>query len=459
MFLTFILSLQANVSPEIRLRVEGYTQGTAQLVGMFTDQQFRLDTARIDASGTMIFTRQEPYPQGLVFALLPDQSLVQILLDENQRFELSTKKGQIAEAMVVTGSLENTLLYENLRYENAYNARNKELGDQLAKLGVVHPQYQVTREQRDQLVRERREHLEEVFSQYPHTLFTHFKRAGQNPELKDFFKPDGTRDTAAQVYTYRIEFWDNVDFNDERLLRTPVISNKLKRYMTELTAQNADSIIASASFLVDKVLDKPDYFKYFANWITIQYDPKKSSVMDADAIYVHMIRNYFTHERAFWSNEHEINYFHRQADEMAQSLVGLMGPNVTANDFQGKPHTLYDLKSDYIVVYLFSTECSHCIEESPKLVKFYHEWKDKGVDIYAIGLGQDRKEWWDFVVKNGMDKFTNVNDPTNRAIYKTYFVDITPEIYILNPERKIIAKNLKVSQIAEVIERDRRKTQ
>ena len=50
-------------------------------------------------------------------------------------------------------------------------------------------------------------------------------------------------------------------------------------------------------------------------------------------------------------------------------------------------------------------------------------------------------------------------DPTNKAIYGKYFVDVTPEIYVLNPGRTIIAKNLKVHQIAEVIERDMRKRQ
>lgn len=57
-----------------------------------------------------------------------------------------------------------------------------------------------------------------------------------------------------------------------------------------------------------------------------------------------------------------------------------------------------------------------------------------------------------------MDAFAaNVFDPTNKAIYGKYFVDITPEIYVLNPERTIIAKNLKVNQIGEVVERDMRR--
>ncbi|MEO6189416.1 MAG: DUF5106 domain-containing protein, partial [Saprospiraceae bacterium] len=49
----------------------------------------------------------------------------------------------------------------------------------------------------------------------------------------------------------------------------------------------------------------------------------------------------------------------------------------------------------------------------------------------------------------------NVYEPTNISIYAKYFVDITPEIYILNKERKIIGKNLKSFQIATILDRDR----
>jgi hypothetical protein len=51
--------------------------------------------------------------------------------------------------------------------------------------------------------------------------------------------------------------------------------------------------------------------------------------------------------------------------------------------------------------------------------------------------------------------WTNVFDPSNRSIYGKYYVDVTPEIYVIGPDRKIIAKNIKVNQIEEVIQRDK----
>lgn len=444
-------------NPVIRIKVNGVRSGQATLIGMFTDQQYRLDTASFRSNGELVFRKNEPYQPGLAFVLLPDQSYFQVMIDADQTFEMTTTLGNLVNDMQVIGSLENELLYKNLKFEAEYQPKVNALNAQLKGLLPVNPQYAALENERDALINERKNHLDEIFKAHPDAFFTKFKMAGQNPELADVRKKDGSLDTLKQVYIYRSQFWDNVDFSDERLLYTPVISNKLKRYIEELTPQVADSIIASATFLADKALPYPEYFKYFVNWITIRYEPGKTTLMDGEAVYVHMVDNYFTYDRAFWSDSFEVYSLHRRAKEMENSLVGMKGPDVKARDINGAQRAISDLTSPYVLVYIFSPSCDHCIEESPKMVRFYNEWKNKGVEVYAIGVETDDSEWRNFVAKNGMDAFINVYDPTNAAIYAKYFVDNTPEIYVLDPDRTIIAKNLKVSQIANIIERDRKK--
>jgi hypothetical protein len=50
-----------------------------------------------------------------------------------------------------------------------------------------------------------------------------------------------------------------------------------------------------------------------------------------------------------------------------------------------------------------------------------------------------------------------VFDPTNQAIYAKYYVDITPELYILNKDRIIVAKNLHADQLESVFEKELKK--
>lgn len=227
--------------------------------------------------------------------------------------------------------------------------------------------------------------------------------------------------------------------------------------MTELTVQHPDSIIKSTRLLLDKVLDHKEYFKFFANWITIKYEPTKTSLMDSEAVFSYMIKNYFTYDRAFWSDSAEVYALQLRAKEMGNSLVGQKGPNVKVPNIDGGISELYDLKTPYIIVYMFNPQCEHCMKETPLLVANYKQWKNQGISVYAIAVDTDEAEWKQYVREKGLQDFVNVFDPTNRSIYATYYVDNTPEIYVLNPDREIIGKNLNVDQIMTVINRDRAK--
>lgn len=443
-------------SPDIRIQVQGLPAGTAYLIGHYAEQRYRADSAMVDATGQMQFKRAEPYKPGFYFIYLSDNSALQMLVDADQTFTMKTRVGNLTGAMEVQGSQDNELLYRNLKFEQEIQPKFQAVAEQMKAAGEGNPAYPQLKAQQDQLLAQRKAHLQEFFDNYPNAFFTKFKLAGQNPDVKNILNPDGSVNTQLQVYYYRTEFWDNVDFSDDRLLYTPVIFNKLNRYITELTPQNADSILASTDFLMNKVLNYPEYYKFFANWITLAYDPEKTSLMDPQAIFVHMVKNYFTKERAFWTDSMEVFALQQRANEMAASLVGLKGPNVTAKDPSGQLRSIYDIQAPYIVVYMYNPTCEHCMEQTPKLVQLYQAWKSKGLEVYGIAVDTDDAEWKDYIAKTGMP-WINVFDPTNKAIYAKYFVDITPEIYVLNPERTIIAKNLKVNQIIEVIERDKAK--
>ncbi|HKK78412.1 MAG TPA: redoxin domain-containing protein [Phaeodactylibacter sp.] len=453
---------EAAEAPDIYLKLQGMGQAEkAYLIGQFADQRFRADSTVIGGDGSIRFQREEPYDPGFYYIFIPNEAVVQLLLDRDQAMTLSAVKEAVVESMQVEGNLNNELLYRNLKFEGLQRPKFDAVNAKIKQATPGSARYAELERERDALFDERKAHLKELFDNHPYTLFTKYKKAGQNPDFEQPRKPDGTIDVELQVYRFRTKFWEGVDFDDERLLHTPVIFNKLKRYITELTAQSPDSIIASTEVLMDKVVDNEQrqaYFKFFANWITLQYEPTKTSLMDPEKVYVFMVQNYFTKERAFWSEEAEIQGLQMRASEMANSLVGNDAPNVIAPGLDGSSKELMALDAPYLIVYMYNPTCEHCMEQTPKLVRFYNEWKSKGVEVYGIALDTNDEEWRQYVEKTGMS-WTNVFDPTNRSIYKKYYVDVTPEIYVINPDRKIIAKNLKVHQIETVINRDKAKQQ
>lgn len=447
-------------APNIKIKIQGGQPGRVRLIGMYTDRQYLADSSRMNANGEVILKNSvsngESFKPGLYFLALQQGGTLQLLIDKDQTFSMTTNINDLVGAMKVEGSADNEVFYSSSKMESALQTRINEFTQQMKNQTKGTPGYENLSKQRAAIIAERKANLEKIFQQHPNSFFTAFKRAGQNPEVKDIRKADGSVDDVAQVVAYRNEFWDNVNFADIRLLNTPVISNKLKRYINELTPQHPDSIIQSASFLVDKSLPHKEYFQYFANWITLNYDPKETTLMDPQAVYTYMIQNYFTKERAFWSSPAEIQGLQTRAYEMAASIIGKQAPDVTAKDHTGQMKSIYEMKAPYILVYMYNPDCEHCQEQTPKLVQFYNEWKNKGVDVYAIAVDTEDQPWKDYIAKTGMT-FTNVHDPTNRAIYAKYYVDQTPELYVLNPDRTIIGKNLKVNQVETIINRDKNK--
>jgi len=433
---------------DIEINVEGLANGTSLLIGFYAESHFRADSSTI-TNGKISFKNKEGYNQGIYYVSISNNEYIQIILGKDQEFEMDTKLGSVVQDMQVKGSRENELFYKNLKFESAFDKKYKPLVAKIKTFTEGTDSYKSANEEKLKFEEERKAHLKELFDGNEDLLFVSFKQAGQNPTIRE-----GVSD-AEKVYFYRTEFWDNVDFADTRLLRTPVVINKLKRYINELTPQNHDSIFRATKHLVDQTLEHPEYYKFITNWIALQYEPTKCSLMDPEYVYVNMVKNYFTKERAFWSDSMQIYALQNRAMEMSQSILGVKGPNVISTDPDGNKKALMDMTADYLVVYMYNPTCEHCMIQSPLLVEWYKEWKEKGADVYAIAVDTNKEEWTDYVKSKGMDIFTNVFDPSNRSIYAKYYVDITPEIYVLNKDRIIIGKNLKVNQIETIINQDK----
>ena len=458
--LLFVASAsQAQVADStlIEVQIEGIPAGKTRLVGIFGDRNYLADSANVDATGRFTVRRKSPLPAGFYTFLLPGGNKnFSILLDDDQHFSMHGKAADIGNTLEITGSTDNELFYRNYRFQAAQDPELQKLSEVLRANPEPSPEFKKAKERQDQILAERKAHLDEIYRKYPNAFFTKFKIAGQNPDLTYPRKANGTIDTLKQLMAYRGHFWDNVDFKDKRLLYTPVVGNKLRRYIKDLTPQNRDSIIPVADEIIRRVIPYKDYFQFFANWIALQYENTKTTVMDGEGVYVHVVKNFFTPQLAYWDNAENLEKLQKHAWEMEASLMGRKGQDVRALDVNGAYKSIYEITAPIVVVFMYSPDCEHCQKDSPKIEEIARNWKSRGVEFFGIGVNTKEEEWKAFVKKNNFS-FTNVYDPTNRAIYAKYFVDITPELYVLNKDRVIIAKNLHADQLEEVFQRELKK--
>lgn len=444
----------ASGSMRIELQLNGAGNDLAKMLGAYGNQNFMVDSARSDASGKFVFEADSLLPKGFYYIMLgSDNSYFQLLLADDQEFTMTAQKGNYVPTMKVDGCLDNELLYKNLQFENEFNKRLTPVNNQLAAVAEGSPEHTKLKAEQDNLVAERAAHVASYSRDYPNSFFTQFKVSGQNPELTFPKLPNGQLDQVTQVYRYRKAFFEGVDFTADWTIRTPVYANKLRKYIRELTPQNADSLIKYSDELIAKTKGNKELFKFTVNWIALEYKTPKT--MGTEALYVHMIDTYWTEELAFWSNPEEIKGLRGEVSLMRPSLLGKTGQDIKAKNENGQEVSLYGLNTPIKVLYIYSYDCEHCQKETPDMVRVYNQWKDRGVGVFSLSTDKDTTKWLEFVKKNNMN-FTNVIDPERSSRYeRKYHIDITPELYVLDKNNKIIASNLSPEQLPEFLEAER----
>jgi peroxiredoxin len=445
---------QAAGNLKMEVVVAGAGNDLAKLLGVYGNQNFIIDSARSDANGLFVFEADSLLPTGFYYLMLAsDNSYFQLVLDRDQEFRIETQKGNFVNAMKVDGCLDNELLYKNLKFEADFGTRLQPVNDQLAALKPGTTEYNNAKAKQDALIKERTDHVQWFADTHPNSFFTKFKLSGQNPELTFPKLPNGEVDQVAQVYHYRRAFFDNVDLTSESTLRTPVFANKLRKYIRELTPQNADSLIRYSDELIAKTKGNKELFKFVVNWIALEYKTPKS--MGTEALYVHMIDTYWTPELAFWSNPEEIKGLRGEISLMKPSLIGKIAQDVQATNEKGETVSIYGMRSPIKVVFIYSYDCEHCQKEAPEMVQVYNQWKSQGLDVFALCTDKDKTKWQEFVRKNNMT-FRNAIDPERKSRYDhKYHIDITPELYVLDKNNKIIASNLSPNQLPEFVQAER----
>lgn len=449
-----VIAANENKPADIQLQIKGISNEYVKLLAFLGEQQYIADSAWVDATGKAVFKKDSTYQTGMYFILFPDFHYTQMLLDNQQQFSLSFDRENPVKSMVVTNSLDNELLYKNLKFEAEVAPKFDSFQRILNLYAKGSIEYINTEKERDKLVAVRKAHIKWFADNYPNAFFTRFKLLGQNAEIRYPKLPDGTVDEMLQSYYFINDYWNGYDFSDVRMLYTPVYYNKLKKYI-DMLPQAADSLIKYADVVIDLSKANKEMFKFTVNWIALQY--KQLKVMGQDAFYVHLIEKYWTYDQAFWAKDYEVDRLRQQARLIKPSLIGNIGQDVTGTDENGKQISIYDIKTPFTIVYLFSYDCENCKKESPKLVKFYNEWKNKGVDIFSICLDGEADKWKEYLTKNGMT-FHNIFDPDNKTGFGSrYHVEHTPQIYVLNKNHKIIGSNILSEQIPKIIEDELKK--
>ncbi|MCG1035170.1 TlpA family protein disulfide reductase [Polaribacter sargassicola] len=228
-------------------------------------------------------------------------------------------------------------------------------------------------------------------------------------------------------------FFDKIDFNNKTLLNSYFLVDKITDYVFYINYSddpNTQQILYKKS--VDKVISKfenPIYKKNTIEFLINQFE----TIMNLELI-DYLFENHYSKLPKTIQNQKFIT----SKQSLFATEVGRIAPDFSwkENDKNFKLSTLND--SEKYVLVFWSTTCSHCLNEIPKLYNFLKE--NKAVKVIAFALEDDKFGWENY--KTSLPNWHNVlglNKWENK-IARTYNIISTPTYFILDKNKKIIAK-------------------
>jgi Thioredoxin-like/Domain of unknown function (DUF5106) len=460
-FQVFIGSLLiAQSGYNIKVNVKPFKNQYLYLGYHYGKKKALADSAMLDASSNGVFKGNKPLGGGIYFIVSPQkQILFELLIDKQQDFSIVADTTNLPNSVTFSGSSDNSIF-------QIYTIRLNRVGKEIASLQQQKsqnsdPTNKKNQEQIQKLNQEIVSFRDSLEKTNPNNLLSALFHAMKEPVVPPASKhPKGKYDTTYAFQFFKSNYWNGVSFTDDRLIRTPIFEVRLDKYYKDLVAPDPDSINREVDYMLLMSRSNPEMFKYLMVYFVQKYiNPE---YMGQDAVFVHLFEKYINTGQAEFFTEQYKKFMSDRAYSLMANLIGHPAVNLDMVDSSGKSVQLYDVKAEFTVLCFWDPTCSHCKEVVPKVDSLFKaKWKAEGVKLFGVMVDGGRESWLNFIRENNLkdwihvyqtdaqrDEDAKASRPNYRQLYDVYQ---TPVLYLLDKEKRIIAKKLNQYQVNEVI--------
>ena len=149
-------------------------------------------------------------------------------------------------------------------------------------------------------------------------------------------------------------------------------------------------------------------------------------------------------------NTETAKVFKKALDDIRPTSIGAIAKDFTEADVNGVPVTLSSFRGKYVLIDFWASWCGPCRQENPNVVKAYNKYKDKNFTILGVSLDKpEGKSSWLAAIKTDGITWTQVSDLKfwNNEVAALYNIKSIPANFLLDPNGKIIARDLRGDEL------------
>ncbi len=134
-----------------------------------------------------------------------------------------------------------------------------------------------------------------------------------------------------------------------------------------------------------------------------------------------------------------------------QPTVGSSVPDIKLPNQKGSKINLSSLKGKVVVLDFWASWCGPCRHSMPDLKAIYEKFKDKGLEVYAVSLDTEKKDWYK-AIKEDATSWVHVIDADN-AVAKLWQIQYIPNTYLLDKNGNVVSINANHAALEQQIEK------
>tara|TARA_B110000444_G_scaffold260480_1_gene307615 strand:+ start:906 stop:2468 length:1563 start_codon:yes stop_codon:yes gene_type:complete len=464
------LSQTDSTFPRINVVVEGLSGDTIYLANYYGTKLFYNDTTVANEHGEFSFAGKPFEECGKYAIVLPGPIFFDIML-VNEPMTFHTTLSNPSGDMEVVESDENRVFYDYLKFLTIKRSERTPFDVVLTDSSSTPLKVEQAKVGMRILSAEVLEYQDSILDFEIDYLFCKYLEMLKEVEVP--MPPSEIEDVDLWRYHwYRNHYWDNVDLTDPRLVRDGALNTLIQRYWGQVLPPAPDTMFVEAVKLLDKVEGNQEIFKFFLHHMT--FESESSKVMCMDKVFVRLVEKYYSTEKVDWLNDEQLKKIIDRAGELRYSLCGEIAHNITLPGVdQSSWKSLHDIEAKYTLLVIWESTCGHCKKEMPILQRIYEEWNEKGLEVYAIGNDFEIEPWIDELGKADYSSWTHVSDnplinaqdSASKLVYSgitdlqslnfrtTFDVFSTPKLFLLDKDKRILAKQIGALQLAEMLYR------